>query len=233
MPANNTGWFFHSLARETGKIGHLYSPNAQRQTFPWLPYALDNGAFSCWDMRSNVFDHDKWRSLENDWRHLLVWSQTQPHPARWAIVPDVIGDTEATLRQWKEYASIVQSCKIPLAIAVQDGMTKNDVRSLSPTPEVVAIGGTTEWKWNHVEYWTRCFKRVHLLRCNSPDKLQYLQTIGVESCDGTGWARGDTERLIKLEKWARSGGISPTQALLSSSVFKGTKKNDKNQITFA
>ena len=30
MPANSTGWFWHCLARETGKIGHLYSPGAQR-----------------------------------------------------------------------------------------------------------------------------------------------------------------------------------------------------------
>lgn len=47
MPANSTGWFWHSLARETGRIGHLYSPRAQTGPWPWFPYALDNGAFSC------------------------------------------------------------------------------------------------------------------------------------------------------------------------------------------
>jgi len=233
MPANNTGWFFHSLARETGNIGQLFSPNGQRQTFPWLPYALDNGAFTCWDMRGNVFDQDKWNALENDWHRLLVWSQTQPFDPRWAIVPDVPGDTEATLRQWKEYASIVQSCKIPLAIAVQNGMTKNDVRDLSPEPDVVAVGGTTEWKWEHVEYWARCFKRVHVLRCNSPEKLHYLSALGIESCDGTGWYRGNPKQLRGLEEWARKHHATRSTEWLSDYTFKNTKKSEKNQITFA
>ena len=30
MPANSTGWFWHCLGRETGRIGHLFSPGAQR-----------------------------------------------------------------------------------------------------------------------------------------------------------------------------------------------------------
>ena len=41
MPANATGWFWHCLARETGRIGHLYSPGAQRGPWPWFPFALD------------------------------------------------------------------------------------------------------------------------------------------------------------------------------------------------
>ena len=180
MPANSSGWLFHCMARETGRIGHLFSPNQQRQTFPWFPYALDNGAFSCWDMRENQFDLSKWKALEDDWKRLLIWSQSQPYQARWAIVPDVIGNREATLEQWDKYAKIVQECKIPLAIAVQDGMTRDDVRSLSIQPEVIAIGGTTDWKWETVEMWARAFPRVHVLRCNSP------QSRSRSESDGTG-----------------------------------------------
>jgi hypothetical protein len=232
MPANATGWLWHCMARETGRIGHLFSPNAQRQTFPWFPYALDNGAYSCYDLRTNEFDHKKWHSLEEDWKRMLVWTQTQPYQPRWAIVPDVIGDKERTIAQWSEYAKIIQEFEIPLAVAVQDGMDKDDVRSLSPAPEVVAVGGTTEWKWNTVDYWARCFDRVHVLRCNSPERLYELEAMGIESCDGTGWNRGNRKQTEGLEKWARRKAITSND-WLSHHSCKGIKKKEKNQITFA
>lgn len=230
MPANATGWLWHSMARETGRIGHLFSPGAQRGPFPWFPYALDNGAFSCWDMRANCFDHDKWATKEEEWRKLLIWAQFQDCKARWAIVPDVIGDGQATLQQWSKYAPTVQAAHIPLAVAVQDGMTRDDVRSLSPRPDVIAVGGTTEWKWATVEMWARSFPRVHVLRCNSPQKLYELEAMGVESCDGTGWNRGDKTQTRGLEEWARQKAI-PTAHYLADYTCK--KPKDKNQITFA
>lgn len=233
MPANSTGWFWHCLARETGRIGHLFSPNAQRGPFPWMPYALDNGAFSCWDMRENAFDINKWNALIDDWKRMLVWSGTHAQKPLWAIVPDVIGNCEATLEQWEQYANIVQNCEIPLAIAVQDGMTKEDVRSPTPKPTVIAIGGTTEWKWKTVQYWCRAFDHVHVLRCNSPDKLPYLSELGVKSCDGTGWNRGSRKQTAGLEEWCRQNATPNFQSLTPVTCRGRKKSEDKNQITFA
>lgn len=232
MPANSSGWLFHCMARETGRIGHLFSPNQQKQTFPWFPYALDNGAFSCWDMKENKFDRDKWSALEDDWKRLLVWSQCQPYQPRWAIVPDVIGDKEATIEQWKDYAEIVHECRITLAVAVQDGMTKEDVLKLDPIPEVIAVGGTTEWKWETVEYWAKAFDRVHVLRCNSPKRLYELEAMGVESCDGSGWNRGDRKQTKGLEEWARQKAI-PSTDWLADQTCRGVRKQDKNQPMWA
>jgi len=230
MPANSTGWMFHCLARETGRIGHLFSPGAQRQPFPWFPYALDNGAFSCWDMRENKFDVEKWATKEDEWRRLLVWAQSQNQKAKWAIVPDVIGNAAATIEQWSRYAEDIKSCGIPLAVAVQDGMTREDVRDLDPAPEVICVGGTTDWKWETVEMWIRSFPRVHVLRVNSPEKLHYLESLGAESCDGTGWNRGDRKQTRGLEEWARQKAI-PSTEWLSDHTCRGSK--DKKQITFA
>ncbi|PTY03942.1 hypothetical protein DB346_02780 [Verrucomicrobia bacterium LW23] len=102
---------------------------------------------------------------------------------------------------------MVQGLEIPLAIAVQNGMTADDIRSLKPLPDVIAIGGTTKWKWETLHHWTQHFPRVHVLRCNSPEKLQLLESLGVESCDGTGWQRGDLRQTSGLEEWAR---LNPT-----------------------
>jgi hypothetical protein len=202
MPANSTGWFWHCLARETGRIGHLYSPGAQRGPWPWFPFALDNGAFACWDMQANRFDDAKWEANEPAWRNLIRWAAPSGL-ARWAIVPDVPGDAARTFERWEQYHQIVTDAEINTALAVQDGMTVEQVKALAIKPSVICVGGSTEWKWETVEQWAKAFPRVHVLRCNSPEKLYWLESIGVESCDGTGWNRGDRKQTEGLEAWAR------------------------------
>lgn len=202
MPANSSGWFWHALARETGRLGHLYSPGAQRGPWPWFPYALDNGAFSAWDEKTNTFDDAKWASVEHQWHRLIVWTQIAPLKPLWAIVPDVPGDAARTFARWEQFVGQLRG--IPPALAVQNGMTPADVRALKVQPAVIAVGGTTAWKWETVSQWAAEFPRVHLLRCNSPTKLHELELMGVESCDGTGWARGNRTQTAGLEAWCRS-----------------------------
>lgn len=229
MPACSSGWFWHSLARETGRLGHLYSPRDQRGPWPWFPYALDNGAFSCWTPATNAFDTAKWEKNEQSWRELLFWASVAPIKPIWAIVPDVPGDAERTLHRWKQYADFVSDAKIPLAIAVQNGMTVEQVKALIPQPAVICVGGTTEWKWETVEMWCKAFPRVHLLRCNSPAKLDFLEDIGCESADGTGWSRGDRTQTAGLEAWCRKKA-TPTNAPLWPHVCRA---RCKKQMTFA
>jgi len=230
MPANMTGWFFHSLARETGRIGHLYSPGAQLSVpCPWFPYAMDNGAFSCWDRRTNTFNDEKWdNGMLAKWKKLIFWAECQNQKPMWSIVPDVIGNRERTLDRYEEYVSVVKDAQIPVAIAVQDGMTVEDVQNLSVQPDVIAIGGSDDFKWKTLSQWVGAFKRIHVLRCNIPDKLYELESMGVESCDGTGWYRGNMAQTKGLEQWAYSKA-KPTKILLSEYVGKHTRKSEKNQ----
>ena len=221
MPANATGWFWHCLARETGRIGHLYSPGAERGPWPWLPYALDNGAFAAWDQSANIWNPEAWNA--DAWRKMLRWAHAQQHQPRWAIVPDWIGCGARTLERWAQFQNEVP---FPKALAVQDGMTVDQVRVINP--DVVAVGGTTEWKWATVETWAREFPRVHVLRVNSPGKLAYLEQLGVESCDGTGWNRGDKTQTLGLELWARRDP-TPTTTLLSGHTCK---QPDPQQLSF-
>lgn len=229
MPANSTGWFWHCLARETRRIGHLYSPGAERGPWPWFPFALDNGAFSCWDPIQNIFDQEKWEANEAKWRKLLLWAQSVNQRALWAIVPDVPGNASKTMEKWNRFANEVKFSKIPIALAVQDGMEARDVRRLSPQPDVIAIGGSTEWKWKTVEKWAEEFPRVHLLRCNAQSKLDYLESIGIESTDGTGWNRGDRNQTKGLENWARSL-MRRHEFPLYPHVCR--EKKQSNQLTF-
>jgi hypothetical protein len=221
MPANATGWFWHCLARETGRIGHLFSPGAQRGPWPWFPYALDNGAFAAWDQRENIWCEDAWDV--DAWRKMIRWAQAQAQQPRWAIVPDWIGSGERTIERWYQFEKEVPFAK---ALAVQDGMSVAQARDINP--DVICVGGTTDWKWATVEMWAKSFPRVHVLRVNSPQKLAYLDQLGVESCDGTGWNRGDRTQTRGLELWARQNP-TPVQSMLSDYVCK---QPDKQQLTF-
>ena len=235
MPANATGWFWHILARETGRIGHLFSPGAQCGPWPWFPYALDNGAFSCWDMKTNDFDYDKWAKVEPQWKALVYWSKTATQQPRWAIAPDIPGNAEQTILRWTRYAGYLVSNGIVPAVAVQDGMIAKDVKLLTPQPEVICVGGTTEWKWETVEMWKRHFTRVHVLRVNSPDRLHYLEQLGIESCDGTGWNRGDSRQTSGLEYWARDvGKMKPHNSFIAGFTCRKPRKKDiQKQIEWA
>jgi len=223
MPANATGWFWHCLARETGKIGHLFSPDAQRGPWPWMPYALDNGAFSAWGIATNVWDESKWDV--NAWRRLIFWAQAQQRQPLWAIVPDWVGDGLKTIERWYQFKAEVP---FPKALAVQNGMTAADAQALMP--DVICVGGTTEWKWATVEMWAKAFPRVHVLRVNCPSKLDYLEALGIESCDGTGWNRGSRDQTLGLEMWARQNPRPRTDLL---TPFTCRQQRDKQQMTFA
>lgn len=198
MPANNTGIVVGWMAGTyPGRIGHLFSPGAQRGPFPFMPYAFDNGAFGA---------GDAWE--EAPWFKMLDWGRLSGQRPLWALVPDVVGDRLRTLRKWDIYAPQLARYGWPLAFAVQDGMTSRDVpRDAS----VVFVGGTTEWKWATAARWCKDFPRVHVGRVNTYRRLWDCHDAGAESCDGTGWTRGDQRQhrglLAYLEESTHGGRV--------------------------
>lgn len=158
MVSNDCGIEAGLLAgRHPGRIGHLYSPGGQRGPWPEIPFGLDNGA---WSAHKNGRE---WDSAE--WRELLRWSLLSGHRALWAVVPDVVGDRAATLRLWLQYAAEVRRLGFRPALAVQDGMTFDDVPD---DDAVLFLGGSTEWKENAIAPWCARFPgRVHVARVNS------------------------------------------------------------------
>lgn len=207
MPGNHSSPLIHHLATKyPGRIGWLVGPSARTKTRlrHWLPYALDNDAFGAWT-KGTV-----WNELA--WLELLAWGRASQLPPLWAIVPDVVADKKATLNNWKRYSPVVASYGWPMAFAVQDGMTPEDV------PEdaaVVFVGGTTEWKWTSLPTWTGAFPRVHVGRVNELRRLHICQRLGVESVDGTGWVRdpSDPRKLDLLEAFV-AGTIDDNQMAL-------------------
>ena len=154
-----------------------------------MPYALDNGAFPAW-VNGTPWDDDGFcEMLELAAKH---------HAPRWVLVPDVVADREGTLTLWNQWRSALHDYGWPLAFAVQDGMTQSDVPD---DADVIFIGGTTAWKWQTMWQWCANNPRVHVGRVNSYGRLWDCHEAGAESCDGTGWFRGDQLQLAGLEKY--------------------------------
>lgn len=192
MPSNNSGMQIGYLAgKYPGRLGWLISPDGWRKPPSWMPYALDNGAFGAW---ANQKPWDEGKFMD------LLESARSHYRPLWVVVPDVVADREATMALWPVWSQRIREVlpHIPLAFAVQDGMTPEDVPSAAA---VVFVGGSTEWKWRTVRMWTENFPRVHVAKVNSERKLWQCHEVGAESCDGTGWMRGGEDRIEELERF--------------------------------
>ena len=188
MPSNNRGMVVGWIAgRFPGRIGHLYSPGGMARLHDFMPFALDNGRFAVWSA-GREWDEAAFVAMLD----AVVAVGARP---LWLLVPDVVGDRDGTLRDWENWAPRLRRYGWPLAFAVQDGMLPKDVPGEA---SVVFVGGGTAWKWRTLRDWCDAFDRVHVGRVNTNGKLWECNEAGAESCDGTGWIRGDQAQLRGL-----------------------------------
>lgn len=198
MVSNNSKGIVHHLATKyPGWIGHLYSPESWRTPIQWIPYALDNGGYTSF-ARGQAFDSTAYRKL-------LERARFAPYRPLWALVPDVVGDRDGTLRAWDEWMPEVRSYGWPLAFAVQDGMTPGDVPAGA---SIVFVGGSTEWKRSTFRDWA-ARGRCHVGRINTMEWLHKCADAGVESVDGTGWYHD--RQMAQLIAFCRDGESRPRQ----------------------
>ncbi len=207
MPANNTN--AHKLeAEHPGRMGLLMSPGGCRSPRA-LPYVIDNGMYSafvksgyetCMLAQRKHWDHDNWRKA-------IEWSLSLDNRPQWAVVPDVVGNASDTRAQFDLWLPAFTERGLQPAIAVQDGMTPDDV----PDGVVCFLGGTTEWKWSHLELFCRDCPHVHVGRVNQYRRLWQCHEAGAESVDGTGFFRGDQKQLRGLLAYLRESDIGDVQ----------------------
>jgi hypothetical protein len=170
-------WF---AGKYPGSVGVLIGPSYGKKVpiDSWMPFVLDNDAFTCWR------DKKPWNVCA--WRRMLEWVRMTRHTPLWAAVPDVVADRNSTLRNWAIYASEIKGLGWNAAFCVQDGMTKADVPS---DADVIFVGGSDGWKFPNLQMWTDNFQRVHCARVNAVQMIEACDRLGCESVDGTGWFR--------------------------------------------
>ena len=186
----NSNRIWHYLAgRYPGAVGLLVGPSYVSKVpiqDDWMPFALDNDAYLAWR------DKTLWNVVA--WREMIARVRQQHLTPLWAIVPDVLGDRKATLKNWQQYSPEIHGLGWKAGFAVQDGMTVNDVPTCA---DVVFVGGTDGWKFPNLPIWTERFPHVHCGRVNSPEMFESCERLGCKSIDGTGWFR-EPSRKDKL-----------------------------------
>jgi hypothetical protein len=185
MGQSNRIWHYWA-GKHPGSVGVLIGPSYKKKVpiDRWMPFCLDNDAFVAW--------RDKKPWDEAAWREMLEWVRMTGHTPMWAAVPDVVADKEATIKNWPQYAPIIESLSWPKAFCVQDGMKPEDVPS---DADVIFVGGSDGWKFPSLPMWTEHFPRVHCARVNTVEYFERCEQLGCESIDGTGWFR-DTSRWM-------------------------------------
>lgn len=139
------------------------------------PWAADNGRFSA----PQNYTDEKY----------LEWLGRMPvESCLFATAPDVVADAAATLTLAVPMFAPIRALGYPVAFVAQDGQ-----ESL-PVPwdgfDALFIGGTTGWKLGPgaaalAREAKERGKWVHMGRVNSLRRMQYAESIGCDSADGT------------------------------------------------
>lgn len=202
MPSNQTGWETSRMFRDyPGRLAHLQSADSIREPKFGHRWALDNGVYG-------AFTNEREWSEKPFYTFLDKYADREPS---WAVVPDWVGDCKKTLELWHKHAERVAGYGVKTALAVQDGMTHEMVRSLKIQPSMIFVGGSTSWKLRTMAGWCKAFDRVHIARVNTENRLWACHRCKCESVDGTGWFKFGAEKVAELERYLRQSttGIRP------------------------
>ncbi len=146
-----------------------------------FPYALDNGAWTAFQRRE-PFDVAAFE------RAVGVLGAG----ADFVVLPDIVAGGRASLDFSMSWIERLRGIA-PLLLAVQDGMSETDIRSLISHEIGVFVGGSTEWKCSTVMQWgALCRERgayLHVGRVNSAKRISLCISAGADSCDGSSATR--------------------------------------------
>jgi hypothetical protein len=162
-----------------------------------LPYALDNGAWSCF-LRGTEFNPAAFnKALE------AVGSE-----ADWIVLPDIVSGGFKSLDLSLNWLDRVAHFGLPL-LPVQDGIGPADVRQLIGPGLGIFLGGTTSYKLSSMRQWGQLAADVgayfHVARVNSKKRINLCQDAGAHSFDGTSVSRfGKTLRQLDLARRQQS-----------------------------
>ena len=108
------------------------------------------------------------------------------------IVPDIVAGGLDSLRYSMEWVPRLSGV-CPLLLAVQDGMTPDDVRSVVGPELGIAVGGSTEWKERTATAWGALARAsgayLHVLRVNTCRRIAICRDAGADSFDGSSVSR--------------------------------------------
>jgi hypothetical protein len=145
----------------------------------------DNGAWA---------DFQTGRSFDEDaFDRFLDWLAMQSVVPRTLILPDIVAGGLASLELSLRWSNRCLSVCPLVLLAVQDGMTEQDVEPLVGRSVGVFLGGSTQWKISNMAAWGAFCHRLglyyHVGRVNTEKRMALAIAAGVDSVDGTSATR--------------------------------------------
>lgn len=141
-------------------------------------WALDNGAWSAFQ-QGKSFDEDAFsRAIDR-----------VGEGADWVVLPDIVAGGMASLDLSLKWLDRLRGFPERALIAVQDGMSVDDVRDYLGPMVGLFIGGSTPWKLATLDAWSALARRkqcyLHVGRVNSLKRINACAQVGANSFDGT------------------------------------------------
>lgn len=142
-------------------------------------YALDNGAWSAFNS-GQKWDAGRFREF-----YSIFGAE-----ADWVVAPDIVAGGLESLRLTESW--LPELCGLRL-IAVQDGMSCEDVAPLITDNIGIFLGGSTEYKLSSMAAWGEFTKErgiwFHVGRVNSRKRILMCAQCHATSFDGTSASR--------------------------------------------
>jgi hypothetical protein len=183
--ASRTGTKRNLDALRAAGWGLLVSRGGVWRTEGFSRVVGDNGAWS--DFQSGrAFDEDHFERFLN-------WFEAQPLTPDWIVLPDIVAGGLASLDLSLRYPNRCLAVAPLVLIAVQDGMTTEDLAPHVGPNVGIFLGGSTEWKLaNMVEWGAFCAERAlhyHVARVNTARRVWMAAGARASSIDGSSASR--------------------------------------------
>lgn len=141
-------------------------------------FAIDNGAWSC-HQKKQLWTPARWSPLVE--RHGAA--------AIFAVAPDIVcGGPESLVLSLQWLSWLLERTSVAL-IAVQNGMTAEDLAPHLGPRVGIFVGGDTTWKESSLPMWDKaaqvagCY--LHVGRVNTARRIRLCAMAGADSFDGT------------------------------------------------
>lgn len=142
-------------------------------------YAIDNGAYGCWQ-KGQPFDASAFAELVAKYGS----------GADWTVLPDIVCGGSESLSLSLSWLPRLSGQKL---IAVQDGMTANEIAPHLGPQVGLFLGGSTAWKIQTMRSWGALARasgcHYHIARVNTARRIRLCQDSGADSFDGTSPSR--------------------------------------------
>ena len=156
------------------------------------PWGFDNGAYVDFT-HGRQFDDVRFNKMLHK-----VYTLGIPYLA---VAPDIVAGGLQSLEFSLDYMRWVLPHDWPWYLAVQDGMTIDDIKPYIDKFSGVFLGGSDAFKWTAKEWCDFAHdngKKFHFARVN-PKRLIRAKELGADSVDGTGllWEQQKFNRFVK------------------------------------